>query len=187
MRKPYLCCTALKVHHMYNNNGFTIMELMITVSIAAIIMATAVPSMQIMNANARTSSVANDLASDLKKARNMAVVARRNHTFAAVDSSVSTNIWGNEGWQVTEVVAGVTQVVFANRTVPQGMVVNSTLSSIRFSAATGMVQNAAGDTVSVTFRVCDAKSSKETGFDVSINPFGRVLVQKHEDLTTCNP
>jgi len=171
---------------MYNNKGFTIMELMITVSIAAIIMATAVPSMQIMNANSRMSSVANDLASDLKKARNMAVVARRNHTFAAVDSSVSTNIWGNKGWRVTEVVAGVTKDVFTNRTVPQGVVVNSTLNSIVFSAATGMVQTALGATVSTTFRVCDAKSSKETGFDVLINNFGRVLVQKHTNANVCN-
>lgn len=162
------------------------MELMITVSIAAIIMATAVPSMQIMNANARMSSVANDLAADLKKARNMAVVARRNHTFAAVDSSVSSNIWGNKGWQVTQLVAGVTEVVFANRTVPQGVVVHNASTSIVFSAATGMVQTPAGAAVSATFRVCDAKSSKETGFDVLINNFGRVLVQKHTSPTVCN-
>jgi len=49
-----------------------------------------------------------------------------------------------------------------------------------------MVQNAAGDTVSTTFRVCDAKSSKETGFDVSINNFGRVLTQKHANASVCN-
>ena len=162
------------------------MELMVTVSIATIIMATAVPSMQIMNANSRMSSVANGLAADLKKARNMAVVARRNHTFVAINSSVSTNIWGNQGWRVTEVVAGVTKDVFSNRTVPQGVVVNSTLNSIVFSAATGMVQNTIGDTISVTFRVCDANSSKETGFDVLINNFGRVLVQKHTSSTVCN-
>ena len=171
---------------MYNNKGFTLIELMVTISVAAIVMAIAVPSMQLMQANARMLSVANDLASDLKKARNMAVVARRNHTFMAINSSASTNVWGNEGWQVTQMIDGESVPVFANKTVPQGVIVNTTLSSIVFSAATGMVQKSDGNTVSVDFRVCDAKSSKETGFDVSINGFGRVLVQKHANITVCN-
>ena len=178
-----------KVCHMRNHQGFTLIELMVTISVAAIIMAIAVPSMQLMYANSRVSCVANGLAADLKKARNMAVVARRNQTLSATDASVTANIWGNKGWQLTQVISGKPkpEVVFENQTVPQGVAVSGTPSSIVFVAATGMVQTVAGDTVDMTFMVCDSKTTKETGFDVSINPFGRVLVQKHEDLTTCNP
>ncbi|HQV23159.1 MAG TPA: prepilin-type N-terminal cleavage/methylation domain-containing protein, partial [Agitococcus sp.] len=54
---------------MYSHRGFTLIELMVTISVAAIIMAIAVPSMQILRANSRVASAANELATDLKKAR----------------------------------------------------------------------------------------------------------------------
>jgi len=175
-----------KVCRMRNHQGFTLIELMVTISVAAIIMAIAIPSMQTMRADSRIAGVANELAADLKKSRNQAVIARRNQTLSAINTSVTTNIWGNKGWQLTQVVAGATEVIFKNQTVQQGVVVSGTPSSIVFVAATGMVQTVAGDTVNMTFRVCDSQTTKETGFDVSINPFGRVLVQKHASPTTCN-
>lgn len=188
------CRAAFKVHDMYNNKGFTLIELMVTISVAAIIMAIAVPSMQTMHANSRVSSVANDLAADLKKARNAAILARRNHTFAAVDSSGKTK-WGNNGWRVTEVVAGVTTDVFSNSTVPNGVTVSEENAiSVVFSASSGMLQTVpapapapAPAPTSMAFQVCDSQSTKETGYNVLINQFGRVLIQRHASSVVCNP
>jgi prepilin-type N-terminal cleavage/methylation domain-containing protein len=172
---------------MRNHQGFTLIELMVTIAVAAIIMAIAVPSMQTMRANSRVSAAANDLASDLKKARNEAILARRNQTLSAIDGSVSSNVWGNAGWRLEQVVSGSTEIVFQNRLVPQGVFINATPNAVVFVAATGMVQTLAGDTVVMTFRVCDSQTNKETGYDVLMNQFGRVLTQKHNDTMVCNP
>ena len=171
---------------MQNYKGFTLIELMVTISVAGIIMAIAVPEMKTMRSNSVMSSVANDLASDLKKARNEAILARRNQTLAAIDATVSTNIWGNKGWQLSQVVNSVTKVAFQNKTVPKGVVVNTTSSSFIFVAATGMVQTTDGNPANVTFKVCDSQSSTENGYDVLINQFGRVYVKRHANLTVCN-
>ncbi|MBK6757079.1 MAG: prepilin-type N-terminal cleavage/methylation domain-containing protein [Moraxellaceae bacterium] len=66
---------------MRNQQGFTLIELMVTIAVAAVVMAIAVPSMQLMQANARMASAANDLASDLKKTRSDAISYRTNYTF----------------------------------------------------------------------------------------------------------
>lgn len=159
---------------------------MVTIVVAGIIMAVAVPEMKTMRANSGVSSVANDLVSDLKKARNEAIVARRNQTLAAIDATVSTNVWGNKGWQLSQVVNGVSKVAFQNKAVPKGVVVNTTSSSFIFVAATGMVQTPDGNPANVTFKVCDSQSSTEKGYDVLINQFGRVFVKRHANLTVCN-
>lgn len=177
-----------KVCRMRNHQGFTLIELMVTISVAAIIMAIAIPSMQTLRANSRVSGVASDLAADLKKSRNAAIVARRNHSFTPVNASVSSNVWGSNGWSLTQVVNGSEIVVFQNKMTSQGVTVNTTatLNNLVFVAATGMIQDNAGDSTTVVFRICDSQSTKETGVDVLINQFGRVLIQKHSDISTCN-
>ena len=87
---------CFKVCLMRNHQGFTLIELMVTISVAAIIMALAVPSMKLMQANARMASAANDLASDLKKTRSDAISYRTNYTFVP---NGGTN-WSN-GWLAT--------------------------------------------------------------------------------------
>ncbi|MBP9216775.1 MAG: GspH/FimT family pseudopilin, partial [Agitococcus sp.] len=81
---------------MRNHHGFTLIELMVTISVAAIIMAIAIPSMQLMQANARMASAANDLSSDLKRTRSDAISYRTNYTITPIGG---TN-WSN-GWLAT--------------------------------------------------------------------------------------
>lgn len=171
---------------MQNYKGFTLIELMVTVAVAGIIMAVAVPAMKSMRANAGVSSVANDLASDLKNARKEAVVSRRNQTLSTLDSTVTTNLWGKKGWQLSQTVNGATKVVFDNKALPSGIVVNAASSSFVFIAATGMVQTTDGKPASATFKVCDSLAKTETGYDVLINQFGRVQVKRHANPSVCN-
>lgn len=55
------------------NAGFTLVELLVTIAVFAIIATLAVPSMQQLMASQRVRSVASDIASDLVIARNEAV------------------------------------------------------------------------------------------------------------------
>lgn len=172
---------------MRNFKGFTLIELIVTIAVAAIIMAIAVPSMQTLRADIRVSSAAADLASDLKKSRAQAIMARRNQTLTAIDASDTANTWGNKGWVLTQMIAGNPVDVFKNQNNAKGVFINGTPTTIVFIASTGMVQTTTGGVVNMTFSVCDSKSTSETGYNVSINQFGRVLSMKHNNSAICNP
>jgi len=167
---------------MQKSLGFTLIEVMITLAVATIIMVIAIPAGKTMQANARISSVANELAIDLKKTRASAITSRRNYTFLAINPSVSANPWGNSGWRVTQQLGSTTNTEFENKNTPSSVTVKATLTSIVFSAATGMVlDTTTGNAITNTlvFAVCDTKVNNETGYDVMINRFGQVQLIRH--------
>ena len=176
---------------MYNNKGFTLIELMVTIMIAAIVATIAVPSMRDMQASIRVNSVANDYITLLKNARSQAVLKNRHVTVATLTVSPPVaNNWGGLGWRVSENVNGVAQPVtevkgFANTitmvTTPE--VVND----FRFVAGTGLAQKNDASILNVTFRVCDTGSSRERGYDILLNQFGRIFMARHANSTICNP
>lgn len=183
---------------MQNYKGFTLLELMVTMAVAAILMAVAVPASRDMQANMRVNSVTSDFVSVLKAARTQAQVSRRHATVAPIDAGD----WGGSGWQVTEQIQAaaqqnnVTVTVFERHDVPAAITITSvpaSVTSFRFEGATGMAQNANGTPLTVTsgavtFRVCDGLSgSRDRGRDIQMNQFGRVIVIKHADTLTCNP
>lgn len=173
---------------MRNQQGFTLIELMVTIAVAAVVMAIAVPSMQLMQANARMASAANDLASDLKKARSDAIAYRTNYTFLANGGS-----WGG-GWQSTFNVidnAAATAVpesktLLHKVALPANVTIAQATTTFLFNGTTGRVSDAAGVSVDITFVVCDSKVSGESGYNVALNRFGRVLIQRHASSTTCS-
>lgn len=177
-----------KVCHMRNHRGFTLIELMVTISVAAIIMAIAVPSMQLMQANARMASTANDLASDLKKARSNAISYRTNYTFLANSGS-----W-NSGWEAKyQIATGSSKEDVVNDktllhkvALPAGITISQTATTLLFNGTTGVITDAAGLPLDATFVVCDNKVSGESGYSVALNRFGRVLIQRHASSTICS-
>ena len=76
------------------NRGFTLMELLITLAVVAIVASLAVPSFQNMIATQRVRSAANDLATALNFARSEAVKRNRVVTVTPVAT------WA-EGWNIT--------------------------------------------------------------------------------------
>lgn len=93
------------------NRGFTLMELLITLAVVAIVASLAVPSFQNMIATQRVRSAANDLVTSLNFARSEAV--KRN---ASVTMTPAAGGW-SDGWtiavggtplRVHDGVAGVT-------------------------------------------------------------------------------
>lgn len=177
---------------MQNYKGFSLLELMVTMAIAAILMVVAVPASRDLQANMRVDSVTSNFVSFLKAARTQAQVSRRHATIAPI----TTGDWGGEGWRVTEQQDAAAVTVFEQHDVPAAITITSDPSSVasfRFEGSTGMAQNADGTPLTVTsgavtFRVCDGLSgSRDRGRDIQLNQFGRILVIKHADTLTCNP
>jgi len=68
---------------MNRQYGFSLLELMVTLAIMAIVMAVAVPSFRSLQSSIRITTTANNLAAGLKDARSKALVSRRNVSFQA--------------------------------------------------------------------------------------------------------
>lgn len=80
--------------------GFTLIELMIVLAVAAIVLTVAVPSMATFIQNNRLVTEGNDFRVTLHVARSEAVKRGTAVTITASDSSDNTNEWG-PGWTIT--------------------------------------------------------------------------------------
>jgi type IV fimbrial biogenesis protein FimT len=71
--KPFVCIYSPLVCEIRRESGFTVVELMVTLIIAAILVSLAVPNMRMFIQNARLSSQTNDLIADLNVTRSEAI------------------------------------------------------------------------------------------------------------------
>jgi type IV fimbrial biogenesis protein FimT len=174
---------------MYNNKGFTLIELIVTVFIAAVIAAIALPASRDFQANIRVNTLANDYVAFLKEARSLAIRNNRPITVATIMTSPpAANNWGGQGWQVTENINGTPVILKEFRGISGKSTISSTptVNSFRFSAGTGLAQQLNQAVLNITFRVCDAQSDKEFGYDIQVNQFGRISMFRHTNATICN-
>lgn len=88
------------IKRMKKGMGFTLIELMITIAVAAILLTLAVPSMRTIILNNRVTSQSNAFLSSLVVARSEAIKRNAQVKITAVDSSVTTNEWGKAGWRI---------------------------------------------------------------------------------------
>lgn len=165
--------------------GFTTIELMVTLAIAAILVTMAVPSLQSVIRNSRLRTHTNELALSLTFARSESV--KRGITVTVCKSANATDCGGNtvqweQGWivfadsnndGVVDEGEDVLRVAGAVRT-GYSLRGNSNLANSLTFRATG-VSNASG-----TFVLC-AQNKKEWARAVIINLVGRVRVAPDED------
>lgn len=145
---------------MKKERGFTIIELMITLVVAAILLAIAVPSFRSMIADNRLSGTATQVVASLNLARSEAI---KRGASVQVASSSGTGDWKN-GWSVN---VGGTELRHVDA-VGGDQTVAGTASSVQFNSRGELV---GGGTL--TIDVCDGRTG-EKGRRVGVARTGRV-------------
>ena len=105
--------------------GFTLTELAITMSVAAILLAVAVPSFSSLIANQRAKAVASELYAALSETRSAAITLNQNVTVSA-----KTGGWA-KGWQVL----GPNNNVLEDRGTAGGVTVSGAPAAVTYTAS----------------------------------------------------
>ncbi len=139
-------------------SGFTLVELMITLAVMAIIASVAIPGFQAIITTNRLASQANDLVAALNYARSEAVKRRQTVTVTSNDG----NNWSS-GWIITD-AGGTTLRVYD--ALGGNLALTATDNTVQYLAS-GFTANAAA----VTFDLCI--NSGEPGRQIEVSPTGR--------------
>jgi type IV fimbrial biogenesis protein FimT len=145
--------------------GFTLMELMVTLAIAAILATIAVPSFQTMINNNRLTSQANEFISALNYARSEAV---KRGTSVILTANTSGS-W-EDGWVVS---SGGTDIRNYDSFDGNSTLANSGVATVTYKA-TGFISV----TSDLSFKLCDDRTG-ETGREIQISVTGRVSVSNY--------
>jgi type IV fimbrial biogenesis protein FimT len=168
---------------MKRENGFTLLELMVTVGIAAILLSVGVPSFRGVIMDNRLVRDSNQFVASINMARSAAVKYQRNATIcassnysAAVPTCSASNDWSN-GW-----------IVWVDKDRDGGTDANEIISvqepidgttSFSASAVSEFSYDARGFgvTPSDDLTLCDSRSG-ETGRVIKVNAVGRTHVDR---------
>ena len=162
----------------YAVQGFTLIELMITISIAAILLAVGVPSMRDMIQQNRLTGNVNEFVAANMLARSEAIKRGSSVTLCrAVNAEAGSDAWAAAGDWNTGWLAGVgpssavTEVLARQKALPTGTTVTATISAITYG---GMGQPTSSKEDSFTF----ANDCKLEGRKVVISRSGHGSVEK---------
>lgn len=165
---------------MKKEDGFTLIELMVTLVIAAIVLGLGVPSFSNLIKNNRLTAAANDYIAAVNLARSEAIHRGARVNIEALVPGVAGNEWGG-GWKVAieggatlrsfdaldtrltlDAVEGVTKIQYDSQGAARFY--NSGGSSVAASTVPG--------TPPYSFRLCDDRTG-ETGRLIDFEPTGR--------------
>lgn len=155
---------------MRKTAGFTILELMATVAIAAVITAFAIPAFQSFMARNRVSALSSEIADSLAFARNTAISKRRTVVWLPASSGWTLRMDGSGGTLLeAHLITAPTTVAFATTPAPN-------VTEITF-LPTGQVQRSVPTPSAAltgwSATVCDA-GARVTGSVVTISAAGLI-------------
>ncbi|MDJ0806801.1 MAG: GspH/FimT family pseudopilin [Gammaproteobacteria bacterium] len=170
---------------MKKQSGFTLVELMVTLLVAAILLVAGVPSFVEMLRSNRVASEANNMVTALNMARSEALKLGQQVTVARTGAN-----W-EDGWRVFsdmdgdgsyEIGDGDTEIQIF-----YALSDNYTLRAVNFTdwiayLPSGLSTGSSG-LANGTFRLCADDQDTETGRDLVINAVGRVRID--EGATSC--
>jgi len=149
--------------------GFTLLELMVTLAVAAILLGIAVPSLGDATLGGKLAASANDLVAGVAMGRSEAI--KRNAVTSLCVSSNGTSC-GSGGWEQGWIVISGSTVIQKHPAAPTGFKVTSSVAKVDFQP-TGV-----GNT-QATITVC--RSAPSAGYQervVNVSATGRAYVSK---------
>jgi type IV fimbrial biogenesis protein FimT len=171
--------------------GFTLIELMMTLAIAAILLTVAVPSFHSFTQNSRLTKQVNLLAATISTARGEAakravnvVVCQTNEPTAATPACNGTSGTWSDGWVVFADADGDAAVNAASDVVAAFQTESGV--NLLTDAGTEVVFKPDGSTAegtTVTFAICDSRGVNH-GKKLDVATTGRA---SSSDATTCTP
>lgn len=168
---------------MNSNSGFTLLELLITVAIMAVVMAIAVPNMSAFINNDRLITEINGLTRDINYARNEAILR---HTQIGICSSSNTTSCNGAAWQDGWIVfldtngdslfSAGEEVLKAQQALGGTITLTTTIANTIIFDNRGFAPGQAG-----TFSICDNRGVSELR-SISLSVTGRV---RKDGATAC--
>lgn len=183
------------------SNGFTLIELMVTIAILAVLTVLAIPSFQAMIAASRLTTVSNDFLATLSQARSNAVRIGKRVTVCMSANGTQCTTTGNweQGWIVftdpTKSASSAASVDTGDTieskgpALPSGMVLKGGMAYISFAAdgQPKMVDSAAF-AGPIFFQLCSTSASladDKRAHKFELNSAGRISVTKPTVSATC--
>lgn len=148
-----------------SSSGFTLIELMVTIAVLAIIVGIAAPSISTQLANQRVKSTTATLANALKEAKVESILRRQNVTVIYTNTSTPKTIKLQAGGDDIS-----TYNLSAKSTVTQ-TITPSSVTSIIFQPNKKIANNA-----TVVYTICDSGSNSETPKQVNLTNIANVNI-----------
>ncbi len=188
------------MHNRRTTRGFTILELMLTVAVAAVLAAVAIPNMRDFIRNNRLTAVANDLLRSTQLARSEAIKRQSNVVVCAssnpTDATPTCSYGSFASWIVFQDTNSnwahdaTEEVIERVEPIDTTVTVKNDNHGILSYAPSGFANPAGTRTPSSRVVICDARGNQAVGSQsaaraVIIEPTGRSRVTKTvTDITT---
>lgn len=162
--------------------GFTLFEMMITVAIAGLVAAFAIPAFQDVMTRTRINSTTEELVNSLALARNTAISRRRR--VVLVPDPIETPSW------TLRLDSGAGEVLSRHRIEGTIRLTSAVaVEEITFLPSGNVQKTLPGPPAPLdfTFTVCDSSTNKELGRSVTLSRVGRIRAFPNAATSTCNP
>jgi prepilin-type N-terminal cleavage/methylation domain-containing protein len=170
------------------SNGFSIIELMMVLLIAAIVTAFAIPGFQDVQRKVRINALSEEVSASLASARSLAVTERRTVYLVALPSGTDKP----SSWELHADSTSGTLIAKHTVTSPTTLQLipcstcgTTPLTVIKFLPNGVIERNDTSAPVDMTYRICDSSVTTEAGRDVKMNRLGRTFA-KQLSVADCN-